>query len=98
NEREAIRLVGIERYRLWMAYLVGMSLGFADGSLRIFQVLSTKHETKGHSNMPSTREHLYAPMPSQSLGDDFQDFTDTQMIRPEQGRVVGQGATVAPPI
>ena len=68
NEREAIRRVGVERYRLWMAYLVGMSLAFGDGSLRLFQVLSTKHEAKGASGQPSTREHLYAPMPAEPLG------------------------------
>jgi len=64
NEREAIRLVGVERYRLWMAYLVGMSLGFGDGTLRVFQVLSTKHEAKGPSGRPGTRDHLYTPLPA----------------------------------
>ncbi len=61
REEEAIRLVGLERYRLWLAYLVGMSFGFADGTLRLFQVLSTKHQAKGASGMPCTRAHLYAP-------------------------------------
>jgi cyclopropane-fatty-acyl-phospholipid synthase len=57
---EAVRLVGEERYRLWVAYLAGVSFAFADGSLRIFQVVATKHAAKGASGMPPTREGLYA--------------------------------------
>jgi cyclopropane-fatty-acyl-phospholipid synthase len=65
QSEEAQRLVGAERYRLWAAYLAGVSFAFADGSLRIFQVVASKHAAKGASEMPSTREHLYAsPWPA----------------------------------
>ena len=59
QEKEAIALVGLERYRLWVAYLAGVSFAFADGSLRIFQTVATKHRSKGASGMPPTRAHLY---------------------------------------
>ena len=59
NREKAIALVGEERYRMWIAYLAGVSFAFFDGSLRIFQTVATKHDKKGPSTMPSTREHLY---------------------------------------
>lgn len=65
REDEAIRLVGAERYRLWMAYMVGMGLGFKDGTLRLFQAVGSKHAAKGPSAMPNTRADLYdRPLPS----------------------------------
>ena len=59
NREEAIKLVGEERYRMWIAYLAGVSFAFQDGSLRIFQTVATRHGKKGPSTMPPTREHLY---------------------------------------
>ena len=59
NKEQAIKLVGEERYRMWIAYLAGVSFAFKDGSLRIFQTVTTKHGRKGPSTMPPTREHLY---------------------------------------
>lgn len=68
NEEEAVREVGYERYRLWLAYLTGMGMGFADGTLRLFQVLGTKHKAKGPSRMPNTRADLYArAWPSEAM-------------------------------
>jgi cyclopropane-fatty-acyl-phospholipid synthase len=59
RREEAIQLVGSERYRMWVAYLAAVSFGFADGSLRIYQTVATKHRAKGPSGMPPTREDLY---------------------------------------
>ncbi len=56
---EAVKIVGMERYRMWIAYLLASSLGFKDDSMRIFQVVATNRQKKGASNMPPTREHLY---------------------------------------
>jgi cyclopropane-fatty-acyl-phospholipid synthase len=56
---EATALVGAERLRAWLAYLAGVSFAFEDGSLRVYQVLATKHGAKGHSEHPPTREDLY---------------------------------------
>lgn len=61
NREEAIRQVGKEKFRLWLAYLGGVSFSFNDGALCIFQTVATKHASKGHSGMPPTREHLYTP-------------------------------------
>jgi cyclopropane-fatty-acyl-phospholipid synthase len=57
--KEAIEEVGLERYRMWLAYLAGVSSAFADGSLRIFQVVASKHRAKGLSGLPPTSRDLY---------------------------------------
>ena len=59
NREEATRLVGRERFRLWLAYLAGVSFSLGDGSACLFQTVATKHASKGHSGMPPTRRHLY---------------------------------------
>ncbi len=59
NKDRAIALVGAERYRLWVAYLAGASGGFTAGSIKIYQVVSSKKASKGVSGMPPTRDHLY---------------------------------------
>ena len=61
NREEAIRQVGAERYRMWVAYLAGVSFAFGDGSLQIFQVVASKHKAKGVSELPPTRADLYIP-------------------------------------
>ncbi len=59
NKEEAIKLVGPERYRLWLAYMTGGSVGFTAGSIKLFQVVATKRASKGLSGMPPTRGDLY---------------------------------------
>jgi cyclopropane-fatty-acyl-phospholipid synthase len=59
NAEAATRLVGPEKFRIWIAYLAGVSYAFADGSLRIYQTVASKHAGKGASGMPPTRAHLY---------------------------------------
>ena len=59
RQEEAIRLVGPERYRLWVAYLAGVSLAFLDGNVRIYQVVASKHAARGRAELPPTREDLY---------------------------------------
>ena len=61
NRDEAIRLVGHERYRLWVAYLAGASCGFVDGGIKIYQVVASKKARSGEGQIPLTREDLYAP-------------------------------------
>ena len=60
NRDEATRLVGKERFRLWLAYLGGVSLALGDGTACLFQAITTKHASKGHSLVPPSREYLYA--------------------------------------
>ena len=59
RKEEAIRLVGPERYRLWVAYLAGVSLAFLDGTVRIYQVIAGKHAARGRAELPPTRADLY---------------------------------------
>jgi cyclopropane-fatty-acyl-phospholipid synthase len=58
-ERErAISFVGEEKYRIWVAYLAGVSLAFSRGTLRIFQTLVSKN-AKRPPAIPPTRADLY---------------------------------------
>ncbi|MDW7771770.1 MAG: cyclopropane-fatty-acyl-phospholipid synthase family protein [Desulfobulbaceae bacterium] len=59
NKKKAIALVGEDRFRMWLAYLAGVSFAFHDGSLRIYQTVATRHSRKGGSTMPPTRSDLY---------------------------------------
>lgn len=58
NREEAIKHVGEEKYRIWVAYLAGVSLAFSRGTLRLFQTLASK-SAKGPSAVPPTRADLY---------------------------------------
>ena len=60
KREEGIRLVGLERYRLWVAYLGVVSLGFVDGSCNIYQTVAVKRSSKGLSGLPMTRRDWYA--------------------------------------
>ncbi len=55
---KAIALVGEEKYRIWVAYLAGVSLAFSRGTLRIFQTVATK-TAKRKSPLPQTRADIY---------------------------------------
>lgn len=55
---EAEREVGSVKTRLWILYLGLCSVGFARGSLGIFQTLASKR-IRGASGLPSTRADLY---------------------------------------
>ena len=55
----AIDHVGPERYRMWLAYLAGVSIGFERGPLRLFQVVATKQQADGSAPLPPTRADLY---------------------------------------
>ncbi len=61
NADAAIKIVGEERYRMWIAYLAGVSLGFSSGTILIYQTVGTKRsKAKGSSGMPPTRADLYS--------------------------------------
>lgn len=55
---EAIGFVGEEKYRIWVAYLAGVSLAFSRGSLRLYQTLASK-TAKRLPPLPPTRADLY---------------------------------------
>ncbi len=58
NREKAIEIVGIEAYRIWVAYLGGVSLAFLRGSARLYQTLVSKNP-KGPTKLPPSREDLY---------------------------------------
>jgi len=58
RQDEAMQLVGAETYRIWVAYLAGVSLAFERGSLLLFQTLVTR-SPRGASPLPPTRADLY---------------------------------------
>jgi cyclopropane-fatty-acyl-phospholipid synthase len=57
RREEAIALVGPERYRMWVAYLAGVTVGFEYGPLHVFQTVATKQGDV--LSLPPTREDLY---------------------------------------
>jgi cyclopropane-fatty-acyl-phospholipid synthase len=58
NKEQAIQFVGEEKYRIWVAYLAGVSLAFSRGTLRIFQTLVSKNAKRAPA-IPPTRADLY---------------------------------------
>jgi cyclopropane-fatty-acyl-phospholipid synthase len=58
NREQAIKYVGEEKYRIWVAYLAGVSLSFSRGTLRLFQTLASK-SAKRPPALPPTRADLY---------------------------------------
>jgi len=59
RREEAVAMVGPERFRLWTAYLAGVSFAFLDGSICIYQVVASKHAARGMAELPPTRADLY---------------------------------------
>ncbi len=60
NKEKAIKLIGNERYLMWIAYLAGVSFGFHSGTILIYQTLGSKRaKEKGLSELPPTRQDLY---------------------------------------
>lgn len=63
-QREAaVALVGPERYRMWIAYLAGVTGAFEQGPLNIYQAVATKRSATGSSPLPPTRADLYRDGP-----------------------------------
>jgi cyclopropane-fatty-acyl-phospholipid synthase len=56
---EAIAQVGEAKYRLWVAYLAGVSFAFKNGTLRLFQTVATRHNKNVPVELPPTRADLY---------------------------------------
>ncbi len=59
RREEAIELVGPELYRIWIAYLAGVTGGFAHGPSHVFQTVAVKRADKAASPLPPTRDDLY---------------------------------------
>lgn len=55
----ARRLVGEKTLRIWRTYLAGVSLGFQQGWMNIYQVLASRQEADGPTEFPLTRRWMY---------------------------------------
>ncbi len=57
---EAIRIAGERTYRVWRLYMAGAAHSFAHGRLNLIQALLVKPDAEGRSEMPLTRDYMYA--------------------------------------
>jgi cyclopropane-fatty-acyl-phospholipid synthase len=55
----ARKLVGERTLRVWRTYLAGSSLAFSQGWLNIYQVLASRQEADGPTELPLTRDWMY---------------------------------------
>lgn len=58
---EAIKIAGDRIYRVWRLYMSSAIYGFVSGRINIVQALLVKPDKDGRSEMPLTREYMYAP-------------------------------------
>ncbi|GLK76803.1 cyclopropane-fatty-acyl-phospholipid synthase [Methylopila jiangsuensis] len=59
NREAAIAEAGEVRTRMWIAYLAGVSLAFARGSIGVCQTLASSRTKSGAVDLPSTRADIY---------------------------------------
>jgi cyclopropane-fatty-acyl-phospholipid synthase len=59
QEDVAVKMIGMEKYRMWVAYLASVSLAFYEGNIRIYQTVASKRKRKGPHPLPLTRADLY---------------------------------------
>jgi cyclopropane-fatty-acyl-phospholipid synthase len=57
---EAIELVGNHTFRVWRLYMAASANAFTKAAINIIQTLLAKPDAHGHSNIPLTRDDLYA--------------------------------------
>jgi len=57
---EAKDLVGNHTFRVWRLYMSASANAFATAAINVIQTLLAKPDARGHSNIPLTRDDLYA--------------------------------------
>ena len=55
DKAEAIRLIGAEQYRVWLLYLAGAALAFAENRMGVHQILAVRPDAEGRSGLPRGR-------------------------------------------
>ena len=60
HSSEAIKIAGERTYRVWRLYMAGAAHSFAYGGLNLIQALLVKPDAEGRSEMPLTRDYMYA--------------------------------------
>jgi cyclopropane-fatty-acyl-phospholipid synthase len=56
---EAARVVDARRLRIWRAYLAGCAYGFEQGWMNIYQLLASKQNSPGLTELPLSRRWIY---------------------------------------
>jgi cyclopropane-fatty-acyl-phospholipid synthase len=59
RQREAIRIVGADTYRIWCLYMAASARAFATGRIGLAQTLFAKPDRDGRVDLPLTRGDLY---------------------------------------
>jgi cyclopropane-fatty-acyl-phospholipid synthase len=57
---DATALVGEHHFRIWRLYMAASANAFASAAINVIQTLLAKPDAHGNSNIPLTREDLYA--------------------------------------
>ena len=57
---DAIALVGNHTFRVWRLYMAASANAFTKAAINVLQTLLAKPDARGHSNIPLTRDDLYA--------------------------------------
>ena len=60
KSRDALALVGEHTFRVWRLYMAASANAFATAGINVIQTLLAKPDEHGHSNIPLTRDDLYA--------------------------------------
>jgi cyclopropane-fatty-acyl-phospholipid synthase len=60
KREDATALVGNHTFRVWRLYMSASANAFATAAINILQTVLAKPDGQGHSNIPLTREDLYA--------------------------------------
>ena len=60
RREDAIAIVGTHTYRVWKLYMSASANAFSRAAINIIQTLLAKPNAAGHSNIPLTREDIYA--------------------------------------
>ena len=60
RSRDALALVGQHTFRVWRLYMAASANAFATAGINVIQTLLAKPDAQGRSNIPLTREDLYA--------------------------------------
>jgi cyclopropane-fatty-acyl-phospholipid synthase len=61
---EAVALVGEEQWRVWLLYLAGASLAFAENRMGVHQVLAVRPDADGRSGLPRARRDVLGVDPA----------------------------------
>lgn len=60
KRRDATALVGDHHFRIWRLYMAASANAFANAAINVIQTLLAKPDAHGKSNIPLTREDIYA--------------------------------------